>query len=282
MDSRRKRFPYELEKFILFGYSITTMVTKYVRKQNNFRTKKTYGKKKRWYFNAQANLPFVGATKVGFGTGMQKRSIVNLVRRRLEDTCHKLWSKVGAAPPSVGMTHNSIYAINLCGNISKGDDESDRTGESIHLDALKFRCHFVSQSGSVTNGNRPKTYRVMIIKHDNDWLGGSDSFCSGPGATDLFHGNNNPVWEWTAAKNVTVLYDKKIKINPQLSTEVYDNALEDIIKFNSTFTYKPDQNYGKFHNYYLCVMGYEPAGSSGTTAIGTCYFHGDLIFKDSK
>lgn len=260
------------------------MVTKFVKRSNQFRYKKggAYGKKKRWYFGASANLPIVGKTSIGFGSGKAKRAIINTVRRGLEDPQHKLWSKPGNGPPDTVMSHNTIYTLNLTGNINKGDDEDNRTGETIHLEALKFRVHFTSVSGQVTNGNRPKTFRVMIVKHDGDHLGGFDVFGGGLGSTDLFQGNTNPVFEWPNPKNVTVLYDNKVKITPVINTEQYEKECSDILKLNTPFTYKSDQNYGKTWNLYLVIMGYEPSGTTGTTTIGRAYFHGDLIFKDSR
>jgi hypothetical protein len=122
----------------------------------------------------------------------------------------------------------------------------------------------------------------MIVKHDIDTLGGSDAFGPGLGAGDLFHGSTNVVWEWISAKNCTVIYDKKVKITPQIGSTSYDAECSDIVKFGTTFTYKPDQSYGKMHNYYLVICGYEPAGVTGNTNIGRAYFFGDLIFKDSR
>jgi len=244
-------------------------------------TRRPYPKtRKRWYFNAQANVPFLGPTKVAFGN--QKRSILNIVRKGLEDPQHKLWSKVGTAPPNQTMTHNTLYTLNLTGNIAKGDDESDRTGENIHLDALKYKIHFVSVNGSVSDPNMPKTYRIMIVRHDNDHGAGTDNFVSGLGMTDLFHGNNNACLELTSAKNVSVLFDQLIKITPQMGSTNNDKLVTGFHKFNKTFTYKPDQNYGKFYNYYLVVAGYQAGGTTGVTNVGQVYFHGDLIFKDSK
>lgn len=247
---------------------------KYVRRQNRFRRGRRL-KKRSWYFNAGANLPFIGKTNIAFGTNKQKRSIINVVRRGLEDPLHKLWSAAGT-----NILHNTLYTLNLTGNIPQGDTASSRSGDNIHLDALKLRMLFTTDVA--TNKSVPKEYRIMVVRHDIEGQAASDAFASSTlGTSDLFQGNQTPCFEHVNPKNCTVLYDKTCKLKPSISATNDLCEVSDIIRFNSTFTYKTNSNYGKMANYYLVLTSFEPgAATSATTA--AAYFYGDLIYKDSK
>lgn len=248
----------------------------YVRRQNRFkRGRQTRLKKRGWYFNAGANLPFLGKTTVSLG----KRSIINTVRRGLEDPLHKLWSGQGIAPPQQNLLHNTLYTLNLLGNIPQGDTSQSRSADNIHVDALKIRLLFSTET--TTNKQIPKEYRVMIVKHDTEGQAASDAFGSTLGATDLFQGNNVVVYEQINPKNCTVIYEKRCKLKPSISATNDMCEISDIIRLNTTFTYKTNSNYGKMHNYYLVVCGYEPDAAAAAT-VGRVTFFGDLIFKDSK
>lgn len=272
--------------FIIDNYFIYLCISnmagnRYVSKKARF-GKKTGGKlRKRWYFNAGANLPFVGRTNVSFGTTKAKRSVINMVRQGLEDPQHKLYSQVGQAPPTVSSAlQNTLYNLNLTGNIPQGTAEGNRTGDNIHLDAFKMKINFYTDNA--TNKQCPVQFRVMLVKHDIDTNGGSDAFASGGiGAADLFQGNNAVTYELPNPKKVTVLYDKLCTIIPQFN----DNCvctINEIIRLQTTHTYKTATNYGKYSNYYLMICGSQPAATSGVTVIGGFQLYGDLIFKDSK
>lgn len=254
---------------------------KYVRPKNRFRRKANPRLKKRWYFNAGANLPFLGRTSVAFGTSKSKRSIINTVRRGLEDPMHKLWSAQGVSTPSSAVLQDTIYTINLTGNIPQGDTTFSRNGDNIHLDALKMRILF--NNAAAVNKAVPKHFRIMVVKSDIDAQGASDAWASGSlGASDLFQGNNTPCFEHPNPKNVSVIYDKIVKFKPAISATNEAMEFSEILRLGSTFTYKTGTNYGKLHNLYLVCTGYEPGATTGTTQIGNVYFFGDLIFKDSK
>jgi len=251
------------------------MPNKYVSKKTRFRTRTGGRLRKRWYFNAGANLPIIGKTNVSFGSGLQKRSIVNLVRRRLEDPLHKTISN-----SNTNLLENTLYTVNLSGNIPQGDGDGNRSGDTIHIDALKIKLHFNTQD--VDNKQVPVEYRVMIVKHDVDGQGGSDAWLSSTlGANDLFFGNNLIICEQTNSKKVTVLYDKICRITPQQNA-TSTCTLSEILRLNSTFTYKTGTNYGKFYNYYLVVAAHQQGATLGASVVGNCSIFTDLIFKDSR
>lgn len=254
------------------------MPNRYVKRRNRF-GQKGGRLRKRWYLNAGATLPFVGKTTLSMGSSKFKRSVAAIVRRQ-EDPLHKLWSKVGTAQPSQSMTHLTMYTVNLTGNIPQGTNDNSRQGDTIHLEAIKFKLLFDTVTS--TNKAAQKQYRVMIVKHDAEYLGGSDSFGSGLGATEIFHGNNAPAYEQINSKLCTVLYDKLITVTPQISANNYLSCLSEIIRFNSPFIYKTGTNFGKMFNYYLVVTGFESNATGGVTNVGTVSFFGDLIFKEGK
>lgn len=240
--------------------------------RRNYRQK---GKlRKRWYLNAGATLPFVGKTQIRMGN-LQKRSIINTVRKGLEDPLHKVIA--GAQQACTQSTH---YTLNLLGNIARGDTGADRTGDNIHLDALKFNMLF-SNNGA-TNLANEKILRIMIVKADAEVLGASDAWGSGLGSTDLYQDSASlPVFACINPKLVTKVYDKCVRLIPQGAVQSL-TRISELIPINQRFTYKSGTNFGKQINYYMVINIYEPGATSGTTNVGLVYLSTDLIFKDSK
>lgn len=245
-------------------------------KKRNFKRRPGY-KKKRWYVNASANLPFVGKTSFAMGN-KTKRSIISLVRNRLEDPLHKLWNDVQTT-----ILYNGIYTLNLTGNIPQGTTDNTRTGDNIHLEALKFRCYIAKLNGVVTNPNQARKFRILLYKSDVASGQSVDTFTAAVGSTQIFHQPCSIVENGMVnSKLVTLLYDKSITMNAQVTNTSQLISFNETIPIKQTFTYKTGQNYGKDVNYYLSVMVYEPGAVAGTTNCGVFTFQGDLIFKDSK
>lgn len=254
----------------MYNYN-TVIMPKYTRRN----TRRRLGK--RWYANASANLPFIGKTSVAFGSGMQKRSLLSVVRNGLEDPLHKIIREA----PAGGLLQNTVYSLNLTGNIPRGDTDGSRTADTIHLDAIKFSLQ-LTNSGS-TNVNNFKHYRFMIVKSDEDHLSGSDSWSnSALGLTALFHPGANLLISKTNAKASTILYDKTVTIAPKVSGAIVSSLITDTVRVGQKYVYKTGTNYGKHSNFYMVVIGYEPSATTGTTNVGTAEVSVDMIFKDSK
>lgn len=236
----------------------------------------TNNRRKRWYLNASATLPFIGKTNVSMGNKF-KRSVVNVVRNRLEDPLHKIWSTSFFNSAK----QDTIYSLNLTGNIPQGDTGTSRSGDNIHLEALKMSLII---SKGVTAPNNPKDYRVMVIKSDQASGGGVDTWSGTIGWTDLFHGATAvPCAANIDSKKCTVIFDKMYRIKPTIASTSDQIVIKEFIPLKATHTYKSGTNYGKNCNYYLVFSGYEASGTVGVTEVaGFVSLSADLIFKDSK
>lgn len=236
--------------------------------------------RKRWYFNASANLPVVGRTSVSFGNEKVKRSLIPMVKaiakktiRNTEEAKHYL----GSAALSV-MNNDTIYTLPIHANIQQGDTDNSRDGDRIRFETLKLNLSFESNQDAGTK------FRVMLIKTRLQ-PGATYSFSSGPiGQTDIFYlqpyklANAIP-----DPKKCTVLFDNIYTLPANQITGVYKQKYEHLkIPLNTAFTYQTDSaSYGKFHNYALVVIpmqdgvgGVPPLVNHAVTVVQ------DLIFKE--
>lgn len=241
--------------------------------------------KKRWYFNTKLskNIPFVGGSKIGFGTSKpykkryryyKKNSFNRKVKRAVNDLVieprHKLISQY------VNLTRDTWWTQNPLGNISQGTAFNQRSGDKIHLDAIKARIH-IHCPASVENTN----VRLMAVWHDNEYFSGTDPWGSALGNTDLcFPGGINQLTSLIDSKKVTVISDKTFNIKNNYSTHKPDLFLNFTMKLNKDFVYKTASNYGKYKNLYFVALAFAEDGVTGTTVQAVLNSSFDVIFKD--
>lgn len=182
-----------------------------------------------------------------------------------------------ASSDLANLLHSSIFVKSLTTLITQGDGISNRDGDAIHLEALKY-C-FNIQTPTSANGY---TYRFMLVLHDNEisanWASG------GLAVADLFHSGTETNWTANAlinSKAVTVLHDEIIDINSQISAVSDTYSTKGTIQINRKFLYKASAStYGKSVNLYGVLIGCTVGGTTGTTSTGTVVAAYDLIFKD--
>lgn len=240
--------------------------------------------RKRWYLSAGANLPFIGKTSFTAGkrpyrkkTYRKKttRGYIANVAKSIMPANHKIFNN-----SSTALTHNTIVSINVVSNIPQGTSENARHGDQIQLEAIKYRIQ-LDKNPSI-NANARKVYRVMFIKLDALSGSGVDTWTATVGASDLFHSTAVPVHGLVNSKNVTVLLDRMVVMQPQLGSATHDTRfLSGTIPLKCKHVYKSSSNDGKYCNYYFVVIPFEPGGVTGTTTVGTVLLSADLIFKNT-
>lgn len=250
----------------------------YRRKSQKYKTTKKGGLKKRWYFSAGAKLPIVGQTNISFGSGsLNKRSFTGKVKAtelRLAETKRKL---VQQASISAG-TQNTLYTFNPLGNIAQGSGVFNRVGDKIYVKGIDLRLHFYGKNQNDTR------FRFLIIKHDDEYLGGSDSWGSGFGSTDIFYNYQDALLAQSDPRKVQILHDEIITLPRQ---SAYDgnlqmtSVLKDMyVNVSQQQQYVTGTNFTKSKNLYFVCIPHREEGISGTTAVGSLEMSMTLTFKD--
>ena len=186
-------------------------------------------------------------------------------------------AKHQAASDLCNMLHSSIFVKSLTTLITQGDTISNRDGDEIYLEALKYAINI--QAPATANGY---SYRFMVILHDNEvtanWATG------GLAVADLFLPGTEANWGANAIPNskaVTVLHDEVLDINSQVAGAIDCYSIKGTVQLNRLFPYKASgSTWGKFKNLYMVLIGCSCAGTAGVTATGTAVVAYDLIFKN--
>lgn len=201
-----------------------------------------------------------------------KRSRVKSFRRKVLDVFQ---TKHFSGTSETTIADNVFKAMNLTSQVTQGDNDAQREGDSIHLEALKIEGHI--QTSADSNAYK---FRILVgySRHEvnNTSIVADPTFPSPflPGtAFQLVNGIINP-------KNFTVLYDQILDLNSQVEGDRTIQSFRDTIKLNKTFYYKASGAiYGKDKNLYVIVLGYRPDTLDGDP-VGSCLLSYDLIFKD--
>lgn len=177
-----------------------------------------------------------------------------------------------------GLTHNTIYTVIPTTGIIQGDDNTTRTGDFIHLAALKIRMSM--QTATAAAGY---TYRVLVGYTGEEYnlptvlgagLSSSELFIPNTAATWTPNGVINP-------KAFTCLYDETIDINSLVATVQDTQTTSFTVNLDKRFPYQAAASiYGKNQNLAVVVCGGVTAGVTGTTSVGSVVLTYDLIFKE--
>lgn len=242
--------------------------------------RKSFGKKKRWYFNAQADIPLWGKGKIGFGSGKAKRGLDKHIRsvvRRNEEAKYKVFNTTVATAK-----HDTLYTLNVCGNIARGTTMFNRIGDEIFLNALHLKI------GAFNAIDDTCMVRVMVVKSDKDHLAADDTLNTGLGSSEMFLVDSAGTSTFSAGmyqgildpKLVTCVYDKLITINTPLSGKKLQKSTNIFIPIHQKFQYETASNYGKKENWYVVCSAWSYGGTVGTTTSAGINLTGKLIFKD--
>lgn len=247
-----------------------------------YTTRKSSTKSKRWYVNATVgkNVPLIGGTGINFGSGKAKRSldahIKSVVKRQV------LVPKLYRSGESILSTilQNTVYTRNLYSAIVQGDDEEQRTADTIGIKSHKIKMRIKSHSSGTTDECH---WRVLIVKSKvadattgwkNNHIGSSQIFWDSP---------SDMLVAMCCYDECTILYDNTFSMKPTATTQKISKVID--VNFNppSNFQYAESNNaLGKFYNYYLVVVGDRERAVTGTDVIGDIVYSDAISFVDSK
>lgn len=226
-----------------------------------YKRKKGVSKKTKRGWYAKADLGPLGRYELG------KRGLVTAVKRSVQaSTMEKnVYSQTLSAS---ALKHSTLYTYNILANIGQGLGHSNKEGRTIHLKGINMNM-LVSATFSSLPTNVSDTFmRCMIVKSDQRFNPSSTSLGSGFGS-DIFFDTGNPHFAYVDNTKISVLYDETIKIDNQSSNTVAIrqkvHKLHLTVDKKVTFTGDGSGNYTKNGDYYLIVIPFCNAGSTGTT-----------------
>lgn len=181
---------------------------------------------------------------------------------------------------SLGMTHNTLYTLNLTARITQGDSNSTRDGDAIVLCGLKMKGYYNSHTTANAYG-----FRIIVgysgEEHSNTTFG------SGLGSAEIFLPNTATITTTNGQINpkaFTVLYDEKLTANSQIP-DVRDRVDFNFhVPLNNKLFQYQTQNpaLGKDTNLYVVVVSDVILGTTGTTISGGFNITWDFVYKNAN
>lgn len=181
-----------------------------------------------------------------------------------------------------GMTHNSIYTMNVTARVGQSVTEDGRIGDQIYLEALKLRGSY--HCPTINNGY---TLRVIVCYSGEEYdpTSGLVLFGSGLGTNELFLPSTSGIFGTNAMinpKTVSVIFDQTLDVNSLTSDTKELASFAWTIPLKQKFSYqRAADKYGKFKNLYVVVVSTAIDGTTGTTNTGQVYMSTDLIYKNA-
>lgn len=247
----------------------------------------------KWFLEGSLGpgVPFIGGSKVRFGTKAKKaaftKAVKAVVHKQIQTTQYKVFS---GSVSATSLLHNNFYTLNLLGNIPRGEDWNERIGDIIHISAIDL--NLTLYSNIATNQTNSIKFKYWVIRDEDEYNGGSDNFVlTGPGAGKLLNApnyNTQGIWD---PKQVTVVASGShvftppylmLDATPALRSTVDQVTHKILITPNAKFTYETGTNFGKPPNYYLVVTASEYGGVNNTTVVGAMFLDGSIKFKNSQ
>lgn len=214
--------------------------------------------------------------------------VVNpLTRQRILSVLHSnesTHSKVLSGISPASFNQDTLYSVNLTGNISQGTSNSARVGDKIYLDKIEFRA--VLDSLNAINTSR---MRIVLLYSTEEFQGSSDAFGSSQfSPSELFL--NTATSNWCNfgifdPKKCTVIYDRTVEAVPTFGVVAAASRdttlLTGTVNLKKNHIYQSGLAFGKFSSLYLLV-GFDTAGVASGAATGTyMYWNSNLTFKNS-
>lgn len=177
--------------------------------------------------------------------------------------------------PTQALLHNNIYGTNITEQITQGFGNEGRDGDSIYLEAVKFRGILTS---STTAG--AYSYRIIIgFTGEEITTGGAFNLTISSGQVFLPNGASQ-LTSIINPKAFTVLYDQVFDVNSQIAATADVNSFAGTVPIKQKFMYQSSASiYGKTKNLFMLVIGNVFGGVSGVTATGEIVVCIDTIFK---
>lgn len=174
------------------------------------------------------------------------------------------------------LTQGTSYVHSPTMNIAKGTADNQRIGDSVYLEALKFKI-LAYDDTAIT---QPVIYQIVFGYIDDDTFNAT-GWQTGSGYT-FGNGTTYGVMSIPDPKKFTSLAEYTIRLPHVLANSETAEVLEDTIQLKKSFTYETGQAYGKDRNLVCFIKGITIGGTTGSTIVGDIILTYDLIFKDSN
>lgn len=209
------------------------------------------------------------------------------IRNSFKDKVLKtLPAKHYTAEAAFNTVHNIGYGAVPTQGIVQGDTNTNRDGDRINIQALKFRVTSHSDTAAAAY-----TYRVIIGWSGEEYTaaGLANSFIASnvvgaPQLTDVFLPNTFTLATTNGIVNpkaFTVIYDKMYDVNSQVSAAKDAFSFGDTVQIDTDFSYQSSGSiHGKTRNLIFFVMATVNNGVNGTTVTGDTAVAWDVIFKE--
>lgn len=177
---------------------------------------------------------------------------------------------------AVALTQNQINIMAVTQKVIQGDQDDQRTGDSIVPVALKVSGQF---STSATAG--AYTFRMIVFWSGEEYnpIGITTPVFT---SAEMFLVNSGTAFKANAIVNpkaITVLYDEVIDINSQISGVVDVKSVRAKVQLGSKkFPYQASTSvYGKVKNLYIAFIG---SAVGGSAVVGNVAVNVDMVFQD--
>lgn len=240
-----------------------------------------------WGFSPLSTVPFFSNRYAG---GTRRRSMGNqtltTTKRRKRIPRNSFNRKLMNAQPAKHQTgstiatllHDQIWSFTPTVAITQGDAYNSRTGDYVHLAAIKLKGFFNS---AVTAG--AYSYRILVGYTGEEYNITSLS-TSGLADAEIFLPNTTSNFRPAGLVNpkaFTCLFDQTIDINSQIVSTLDLQSYAFTVQLDKKFPYQANASvFGKNQNLMVVVIGSIAGGTGGVTAAGGVTLAYDLIFKD--
>jgi hypothetical protein len=226
-------------------------------------------KMKRW---------FVGASGWGIsleaGSGDNSSKIKRSMINSKPDTRILV---VNGTVAAAGFTHNTLITSNPLYLISQGTGDSNRIGDTIHVDSISLKLLF--DTATATIGAAGIKTRVMLIACTAQYA--VTAFTSGVGSTDMFYASStNLLTTRLNPRLCKVLCDEIIDVKPTVANIGALGYGHIECKVDAPFEFRTGTNYGTAANLYLVMVPYVVSGTSGVTTCGAFGFDYAVSYRD--
>lgn len=176
------------------------------------------------------------------------------------------------------LLHNSIFSYNLSAQLGQGTGNTNRQGDQVYLEAVKFRGYV--RSAATAGGY---TYRVLVGWSGEEYIPAGLT-TAGLSFAEIFlpqTGTYNGAAAIVNPKAFTVLFDSNVDINSQIAAVTDINSIVFNVPLKQKFAFQATaSNYGKTKNLYIVVIGSLPGATAGVTGAGDAAINCDIIFKN--
>lgn len=230
-------------------------------------------------------LPYLARNQRSSARSMGTQNMVT-TRRKKRTNKRSFASKLMSVQPAkhqsgqtiATLLHDQIWSFNATAAITQGDTNANRTGDYVHLAAIKIKGFFNS---AVTAG--AYSYRI-IVGYTGEEYSNTSLASTALTDTEIFIPNTTANFRGAGLVNpkaFTCLYDETIDINSEITATLTLKSYAFTVQLDKKFPYQASASvFGKTQNLMVVVIGGVAGGTLGITAAGGTTLSYDLIFKD--